>query len=213
MKPEILNYLPIWAILLITGAGVTVLGAASRLVIGTNSLHLSYPYNVVVLAVGAILMGVAFFDLLRSRKTADDIVQVETVELRSITLDRTDRLIRAFVSGRIDPPKQGVRVWIAREHEAQSPGRFHLADKPAITDKNGNWQQFTHLWPDGKFRIHAVVAGRASEALFSYYRRAYNHARSTYQREVDPAAVDFPSWPYLEELPPECVSDFAVVTV
>jgi hypothetical protein len=213
MKSEILNYLPVWAILLITGVGVMVLGAASRLVIGSNSLQLSYPYNVVVMVAGAILMATALIELLRSRKTADDGIQVEKVEVRSIKIERADQSIRAFVSGRVEPPKQGVRVWIAREHDTRSPGCFHLADKPAITDKNGCWQQLTYLWPEGTFRIHAVVAGRASEAMFNYYRRAYNHARSVYQREVDSAAIDFPGWPCLEELPPQCVSDSNVVTV
>lgn len=214
MKPEILKHLPVWLLLVLAGAGTMVVGASTTLEIGKLSLHLAFPNGIVVMATGAILMSMAFADFLRSRKHGEDGFAVERVEVRSIKVEQVSGSPpRALVSGRIEPPTPGVHVWLAREHQAQTPGRFHPSPKPALTDKNGEWQQFTYLWPEGVFRIHAVVGGRTAEALFRFYRQAYEHSRSVYQQRVDGAAIDFPGWPRLEELPPGCVSDFDVVTV
>lgn len=211
MKLEDLKQIPHWVLFLLAGTLMVLLGSAADVTVGSNSLRIPSPFNIVVIVAGALLIMVAVWHSMKRDRT--DELPVTKVEIRSVDIDRTDTSLRIRVSGRIEPAAQGVRVWIAREHQAQSPGRFHLADKPALTDKNGDWEQFTYLWPRGTFRIHAVVAGRAAESLFVYYRTAFNHARSVYQQTVDKAAVSFPGWPTLEELPPGCVSDFYGVTV
>lgn len=211
MKTDILKHLPHWMILLFAGAILVLIGSASVFTVGKNAVQVAYPYKIPVIAVGVLLIGVALF---RSRGNGGDSgPKVTRVEVLSIDVDRTNNTFRTRVSGRIEPVAPGVRVWIAREHQAYSTGQLHLASKPALTDKNGNWEQVTYLWRGGVFRIHAVVGGAAAEALFTYYRRAYDHARSIYQKKVDRKAEDFPGWPFLEELPPGCVSDFRSVSV
>ena len=211
MQSEILKHFPNWMLLLLSGAILVLLGSAGGVTLGDNSLRISPPFNIVVVVAGSLLFIVGLW---HSRKRGeDDGPGVAKVEIRTVDIDRADTSLRIRVSGRIEPAAQGVRVWIAREHQARTPGRFHLADKPALTDKNGEWEQFTYLWPQGTFRIHAVVASRTAESLFAYYRTAFSHARSVYQQTVDESAVSFPGWPPLEELPSGCVSDFHKVTV
>jgi hypothetical protein len=214
MKLESLKQLPNWLLLLLAGATLVVLGSTTRVAIGKNSLSMSYPYNVVVIVVGVLLLLVGFLEFRRARRPSDgDPLVVKQVHVNSAEIVPSSNPLRVRVTGRIEPAMQGIHVWIAREHQSQSPGRFHLGDKPALTDKNGDWQQFTYLWPEGTFRIHAVVANRAAESLFIYYRKAYDHARSVYQQKVDENSDNFPGWPALDELPPGCVSDFQAVTV
>lgn len=211
MIAEMLKRIPSWMLLLVSGAILVALGSTTRVTIGENSVRISPPYNLSVIAAGTMLMLVALWAS-RDREAGERGTATK-VEISSIDLDRSGNGLRARVSGTIEPPVQGVRVWLVREHMAQSPGRFHPGHAAALTDKNGEWQQTTYLWPKGTFRIHAVVGGRAAEALFSYYRKAYDHARSIYKAKVDASADNFPGWPFLEDLPPGCTSDFKTVTV
>ena len=120
---------------------------------------------------------------------------------------------RARVSGTVMPAKEGIHVWILREHLSDRPGRFHVGEEPALTDKNGEWQQLTNLWRGGTFRIHAVVALPAAEALFVYYRKAFEQARGIYREKTDKQASSFPGWVFLDSLPPGSISDHQSIVV
>lgn len=211
MKPEFLKHFPSWMFLLAFGALLVLLGSATEAKLGQNSVRiLSPPYNIPVIAVGALLIVVALW---QSRKRGEaDTHGITKVEITSIDLDRRGTSVGARVSGRIEPARSGIRVWIVREDVAHTTGRFHPGHKAALTDSYGEWQQSTHLWPTGALRIYAVVGSQA-ESLFSYYRKAYDHARSVYKAKVDATADSFPDWPPLEELPKDCVLDSKTVKV
>lgn len=215
MKLELaeLKQTPAWILLILMGTICAILGATQQVTIAGNSLQLLRPYNLIVLAVGCIFILVGIIEL-RKPKTFSSKTELSTKEIYIHTVDVTDpgEHPRARITGKIVPPVQGIRIWILREHLSYSPGNFHVGAKPALTDKNGEWQQYTNLWK-GSFRIHAVVAHPNAELLFNYYREAFDHARNVYRQLNDKNAPSFPEWPFLKSLPSGFISDHKMIVV
>lgn len=144
---------------------------------------------------------------------SDSDLPAKEIIVSSIDVSKSEEYPRVRLTGKIDPPVQGIRVWILREHFSDRPGSFHVGAKPALTDKHGEWQQFTYLWEEGSFRIHAVVAHSNAEMVFGYYREAFEHARMVYSKTVDVNAHTFPGWPLLSSIPGGCISDYKTVFI
>lgn len=218
-----LGQLPAWVLLMAVGGVCVILGASQQLMIAGNSIQFIRPYNLIVVALGGffILFGVLQFRRQKvgppqptsfSKSGADLPVKEVTVSLLE-KVNEPGKYPRVRLVGKVDPPVQGIRVWILREHFSDVPGSFHVGARPALTDKNGEWQQFTSLWEHGSFRIHAVIANSNAELLFTYYRDAFEHARRVYTQTVDGNANTFPDWPLLYSIPGGCISDHKTVVI
>lgn len=208
-----LKQTPAWILLILLGGICLILGAAQQITIAGNSIQLLRPYHLIILGVGGIFILIGILEL-RKPKTylSNPELPTKQVIINSIDINEPKEYPRARITGKIDPPVQGIKIWILREHLSNSPGHFHVGARPALTDKNGEWQQFTFLWK-GSFRIHAVVAHPNAEILFSYYREAFEHARNVYRQNIDKNAPSFPEWPFLKLLPSGCVSDYKTIDV
>lgn len=212
MKLDFLKHVPVWALLVVSGAVCVLVGSSTKATAGKISFMLAERYQATVIIAGGILIVFGLVHSLRSSRAVADL-PVSKIELRKIEVVSAGSYPKVRIVGRVEPPVSGIRVWIVREHLAELPGQFHVGARPALSDTNGEWQQYTNLWRDGGFRIHAVVGTSESEMLFSYYRRAFEHARALYREKVDPESPDFPGWPLLERLPAAVLSDFETITI
>ena len=209
-----LKQAPAWILILLLGGILVVLGASQAVTLAGNSIQLASPYNLIVLGIGGIFIIVGIVDFIRHRApSSDPELPVKAVYINTIDVSEPGDYPRVRIVGKVTPPVRGVHVWILREHEATKPGRFHVAEEPALTDKNGEWRQFTNLWRGGRFRLHAVVTEPNAEILFAYYREAFEHARRVYRETTDNNAPNFPGWPFLKSLPSGCISDHQVIVV
>lgn len=204
---------PAWILLILIGVICIILAAAQQITLAGNSIQLLRPYSFIVLGVGGIFILIGIFELLKIKtQSTNPELPTKQVTLNSLDVSESKEYPRVRITGKIDPPIQGIKIWILREHLSNLPGNFHVGARPALTDKNGEWQQFTNLWK-GSFRIHAVVAHPNAEMLFSYYREAFEHARNVYRQNTDNEAPSFPEWPYLKALPSGCISDYKMIVV
>jgi hypothetical protein len=209
-----LKQAPAWILFLLIGVILVVLGASQSVTLAGNTIQLASPYNLIVLGIGAIFIIVGIVEFIRNKvSSSNPELPVKKININSIDVRESGDYPRVCIVGKVTPPVQGVHVWILREHEAKKPGRFHIGGEPALTDKNGEWRQYTNLWRGGSFRLHAVVANPNTEILFAYYREAFEHARKVYRESTDKNAPTFPGWPNLRLLPSECVSDYQVIVV
>ncbi|MFL6335037.1 MAG: hypothetical protein ACJ754_17130 [Pyrinomonadaceae bacterium] len=213
---------PAWILLMTLGGICIIVGASQQLIIAGSSIQFLRPYNWIVVGVGVVflLMGILEFRKQqihtpepKSSLNSDHDLLVKEIVVTSIDVSKSGEHPRARLTGKIVPPVQGIKIWLLREHFSDLPGSFHVGARPALTDKNGEWQQFTYLWEEGSFRIHAVVAHPNAEIAFSYYREAFEHARKVYSQTVDRNANTFPDWPLLSLLPSGCISDYKTVVI
>lgn len=204
---------PAWILLILIGGICLLLGAAQQITLAGNSIQLSRPYNFIVLGTGSILILIGILEL-RKPKThsATPELSTEEVIINSVEVNGRGEYPQVRITGRINPPVQGVRIWILREDLSRTPGNYHVGARSVITDKNGGWQQVTSLWK-GSFQIHAVAVHPNAEMLFNYYREAFEHARNVYRQTTDINAVSFPEWPYLKSIPSGCVSDHKMIVI
>jgi hypothetical protein len=204
---------PAWILLILIGGICLLFGAAQQITLVGNSIQFSRPYNLVVLGVGGILILVGVLEQRRPKNhLATPMLSAKEVIINSIEIDSRGEYPHIRIMGKITPAAEGVRIWILREDLSRSPGYYHVGVRPALTDKKGEWRQFTSLWK-GSFQIHAVAASPDAEMLFSYYREAFEHARNVYRQKTDMAAVSFPDWPYLKSIPPGCASDHKLLVL
>jgi hypothetical protein len=220
MKFDWLAKLPTAILLLIIGVICVILGAATQIPIGSSSLRIAERYSLPVIILGAFIVVTALFavvvDLRRPKVEVGSKLPVARVivdSIEKIADAKGSGTLRVLVSGRVEPATQGVRVWLLREHVARTPGRFSVDANPAVTDKNGRWEQIAYLWGEGKFRVHGVIGPPLADQLFSYYRTAFDHARAVYKEKVDPQASSLPGWPNLLEVPSDCISEYREITV
>lgn len=208
MRFSDLRQFPGWLLLSALGAAALAVGAARELVIAGNAIRLEPPLNYILVLTGLVFVGTGIYELRLASTTNRVSLPVDSVSIDVLDVVHSSGNARAGLQGTVTPPVGGVKIWILREELSASPGMFHVGARPALTDKNGEWQQFTNLWGGGKFRIHAVVADDDAELLFAYYRKAFEKARDVYRWAVDPDADSFPDWPFLERLPNKHVSVF-----
>lgn len=208
-----LKQTPAWILLILIGSICVILGAAQQVTLAGNSIQLLRPYNLIVLGAGGLFILIGILELRKGRSsTPHQEAPAKQVVVKSIDVSGPEEYPRVRLTGKIDPPAQGIKIWILREHLSNLTGNFHVGARPALTDKDGEWQQVTHLWK-GSFRIHAVVAQPNAEMLFSYYREAFEHARNVYRETTDKNAPSFPGWPNLKALPSGCVSDYKMIVL
>lgn len=132
---------------------------------------------------------------------------VRNIHIDTVDVKRDGCHIKARLTGNVTPRVADVRVWLLREDVSGSAGKYSVGGTPTLTDRNGDWQQFTYLWEAERFRIHAVVTDPDSEKLFKYFRSAFQKAREVYRQKVDPESDSFPGWPSLEDIPLNLVRD------
>lgn len=214
MKPPDLKQFPVWLLLFALGTISITVGSAQEIIIASNTLRLISPLNYVLVGLGVVFVIVGIIELRRgNHKTDISSLPIESISIDVLDIIEPNKSPRARIRGKVTPPVSGVRIWILREHLSASPGKFHVGAQAALTDKKGEWQQFTNLWKGGRFRIHAIVVDGDSELLFKYYRRAFEEARKIYKGEVNPEAVSFPNWPFLDSLPSKNISSFDEIVV
>ena len=214
MKFPDLKQFPAWLLLLALGAIAITVGTAQEIVISGNTLRLTSPLNFVLIVTGVVFVGIGIIEFRRSSlKKNPASFPIEGISIDVLDLMESSKSPRARIRGKVTPVVSGVRIWILREHLSGSPGKFHVGAQVALTDKNGEWQQFTNLWKEGRFRIHAIVVDADSELLFKYYRTAFEQAREIFKKEVDPKAVSFPNWPFLDSWPSKYVSSHSEIVV
>jgi hypothetical protein len=211
---EDIKQLKPWILLIVLGTVCLVVGASKHIAIGANSLELSSPLSLIIAPTGILLILFGIAEVWRQDKQESAVrLPVHQVTIESVEVQSAGDYPLVRVSGRVKPAIPGIRIWILREFLEKEPGNFHVGAQPALSDKDGQWQQLTYLWRSGTFRIHAVVAKADAEILFRYYRIAFDHARRVYQHQVDAAAVTFPDWPLLDSLPIGCKSDHRIMVV
>jgi len=217
-----LRQAPAWIILMAIGGIFIILGASQHLSIAGSSIQFARPYNLIVIGVGSVFILIGILEFRKQKintpdpksfAKSDSDLPVKEIIVNSIDVSKSEEYPRACLTGKINPPIQGIRIWILREHFSKLPGNFHVGAKPALTDKNGEWQQFTYLWGEGSFRIHAVVAHLNAEMVFGYYHDAFEHARRVYSQTINVNAHTFPDWPLLSSLPSGCISDYKTVVI
>ena len=148
----------------------------------------------------------AWYHVMNRGRRREVIFPAKEIIMNPIDIIISGEYPKIRISGKISPPIQGVKIWILREHTAKLPGHYHIGAKPAFTDQNGEWQQFTNLWRGGSFRIYAIMASGNAERLLEYYRESFDHARKIYRETVDENAASFPDWPFLKSLPTGCIA-------
>ena len=204
---------PAWLLLFGLGAILIILGASREITISGNTLRLASPLNYIPIIIGVGFVVIGVIDIKRKdSKNNSKALPIESVSIDVIDVPDSGNK-RARMRGKVSPAVGGIRIWILREHLSGSPGKFHVGANAALTDKNGEWQQFTNLWSNGRFRLHAFVVDSDSELLFRYYRRAFEEARQIYRKEVDSNAKSFPGWPTLDSLPSNYVSSHSEIVL
>ena len=204
---------PSWILITVIGLACILLGASQQVVLGTSSIQLESPYNIVVITVGVGLVFVGVIEFRQRRQSASvNDLPVKKVKVTSIERVNFGSQPIVRVSGNVSPPIQGVKVWILREHASYLPGHYHVGANPAFTDQSGSWQQNTNLW-SGSFRIYAVVASDDVTQFLEYYRECYVHARNVYREKIDKDASTFPGWPFIRSLPSGCILDDQSVVI
>jgi hypothetical protein len=171
------------------------------------------PWRVTAITLGFLLMfaGVVGWLWLSTRNNAP---KADPLPIESIKITSSDVAgLRVRLSGHVFPKKSGVNVWILRQ--AQGGGGAGLSVSPghATTDSDGQWSHTASLWESGPFVLNAVVTTDAYEALFRYFRRAFERATAIQQAANPEARPSLSGWPLLDSVPQPSVCASHTVTL
>jgi hypothetical protein len=203
-----------WLIALL---GVFVFGVAAlpkNLVIAGSAYggldNIYWQLAVAVLAVALICAGL-WFGWLNTRTNVPqaDPLPIESIAITSSTLSG----LSVTLSGDVSPKGSGVNVWILRQDQGGGGAGLSVSPGYATTDSDGHWSHTASLWPSGPFVVNAVVTTGAHEALFRYYRRAFEAATKMYKAANPAAKPSLSGWPLLESLPQPSVCDSRTITL